>query len=68
MTRADLPDLMREAARLGCALQLRTAFPVIVGDRAILFAGRSRSTHALGVGGTLHDLLINANVPIVVLL
>jgi nucleotide-binding universal stress UspA family protein len=36
-------------------------------DRAILFAGRSHSTHALGVGGTLHDLLINANVPIVVL-
>ncbi|HEY0790446.1 MAG TPA: hypothetical protein VGD78_05210 [Chthoniobacterales bacterium] len=32
LTRADLPNLMREASRLGCALELRTAFPMIVSD------------------------------------
>src|SRR3954447_13952436 len=35
-------------------------------DSALLLLGRSRSTGPLGVGGTLHDVLINANAPTIV--
>jgi len=36
-------------------------------ERALLVVGGSRNPGVLGVGRTLHDLLTNANVPIVVL-
>lgn len=36
-------------------------------DRALLVMGRSRRIGAPGVGGTLHEVLINANVPVMVL-
>ncbi|WP_210505847.1 universal stress protein [Naasia sp. SYSU D00057] len=36
-------------------------------DRALLVVGASRNRGVLGVGRTLHDLLTNLNVPIVVL-
>ncbi|MBD8516369.1 universal stress protein [Plantibacter sp. CFBP 8804] len=36
-------------------------------DRALLVMGRSRRNAAPGVGGTLHEVLINANVPVMVL-
>jgi nucleotide-binding universal stress UspA family protein len=36
-------------------------------DRALLLVGHSRTEEPLGVGGVLHDVLINANVPVVVL-
>lgn len=35
-------------------------------DRALLLVGRSRRTLSPGVGGTLHEVLINANVPVMV--
>lgn len=35
-------------------------------DRALLLVGRSRRTPSPGVGGTLHEVLINANVPVMV--
>jgi nucleotide-binding universal stress UspA family protein len=36
-------------------------------DRALLVMGRSRRVATAGVGGTLHEVLINANVPVMVL-
>jgi nucleotide-binding universal stress UspA family protein len=36
-------------------------------DRALLVIGRSRRTPAPGIGGTLHEVLINANVPVMIL-
>jgi nucleotide-binding universal stress UspA family protein len=36
-------------------------------DSALLLLGRSRSTSPLGVGGTLHDVLVNANAPTIVI-
>jgi nucleotide-binding universal stress UspA family protein len=36
-------------------------------DRALLVVGRSRRITASGVGGTLHEVLMNANVPVMVL-
>ncbi|WP_458041730.1 MULTISPECIES: universal stress protein [Bacteria] len=35
-------------------------------DKALLVVGRSRQTSALGVGQTLHEVLMNANAPTVV--
>lgn len=35
-------------------------------DRALLLVGRSRRTPSPGLGGTLHEVLINANVPVMV--
>lgn len=37
-------------------------------DKALLLVGHSRHPGALGVGGTLHEVLMNANVPTVILL
>jgi nucleotide-binding universal stress UspA family protein len=36
-------------------------------DRALLVIGRSRRTPAPGIGGTLHEVLLNANVPVMIL-
>jgi nucleotide-binding universal stress UspA family protein len=36
-------------------------------DRALLVIGRSRRTPSPGIGGTLHEVLINANVPVMIL-
>jgi nucleotide-binding universal stress UspA family protein len=36
-------------------------------DRALLLVGRSRHTPSPGIGGTLHAVLINANVPVMIL-
>jgi hypothetical protein len=36
-------------------------------DKSLLLLGHSRSGGALGVGATLHGVLVNANVPVVVL-
>lgn len=35
-------------------------------DKALLLVGRSRQPDGLGLGGTLHEVLLNANVPVVV--
>jgi len=35
-------------------------------DKALLLVGRSRRPDGLGLGGTLHEVLLNANVPVVV--
>ncbi|MFS4506411.1 universal stress protein [Clavibacter sp. Sh2141] len=36
-------------------------------DRALLVIGRSRRTPPPGIGGTLHEVLLNANVPVMIL-
>ncbi|MBP2459084.1 nucleotide-binding universal stress UspA family protein [Clavibacter michiganensis] len=36
-------------------------------DRALLVIGRSRRTPAPGIGGTLHEVLLNANAPVMIL-
>ncbi|ONI61271.1 hypothetical protein ALI44B_12480 [Leifsonia sp. ALI-44-B] len=35
-------------------------------DRSLLIVGRSRRTPAPGIGGTLHEVLLNANVPVMI--
>jgi nucleotide-binding universal stress UspA family protein len=73
----EILALAREAARAECpevdvwtrVVHRRPADAILnlSRDRAMLIVGRSRSTGPLGLGETLHEVLLNSNAPTLVL-
>lgn len=65
VTRAVAPGL--EISRHLANRRPAEAILNLTRDRALLVMGRSRRIAAPGIGSTVHEVLINANVPVIVL-